>query len=187
MKRDEDGIKVYTAATTNSDFKSIKVESTLNATLTQFVAFLLDVDKQSQWVYNSKSTRLLKKIASNEFIFYSEVEVPWPCTNRDYIAHFVIRQVSPQALTIDSHTEPDFLPVKKGIVRVRNSTSHWDVTLINKDEVKIIYTVQFDPAGDIPAWLTNLFVTKGPYETFENLRKGLADPIYRNAQVDFIK
>jgi hypothetical protein len=187
LKRDEDGIKVYTAATPNSAFKSIKVECTINSTPAQLIAFLLDIDKQQNWVYNSKNIRLLKKLAPNEYIFYSEVSVPWPCTNRDYIAHFVIRQVSPQLITLDSHAEPNYIPENDGIVRVKHSEAHWEVTTLDKDHLKMVYTVQFDPAGAIPAWLTNLFVTKGPYETFENLRRGVNDPAYKNAHIDFIK
>ena len=187
LKRDEDGIKVYTAATPNSDFKSIKVECTVNARLSQLIAFLLDVDKQPDWVYNSKHTQLLKKIAPNEFVFYSEVSVPWPCTNRDYIAHLLITQVSPQLLTIDSHTEPNLLPEKDGIVRIKNSVAHWEITSINATTQKIVYTVRFDPAGAIPAWLTNMFVAKGPFETFQKLRTNVSNPAYQNAHVDFLK
>lgn len=187
LKRDEDGVKVYTAATPNSNFKSIKVECTIHATLTQLVAFLLDIEKQPQWVFNCKSVHLVKKVAPNEYIFYSEVNVPWPCTNRDYVAHFVITQSAPGSLTVNSHAEPDMLPEKDGIVRVKNSVAHWEITTVSPGVLKAVYTVQFDPAGSIPAWLTNMFVTKGPYETFEGLKKGLDKPIYKQARIDFIK
>jgi hypothetical protein len=187
LKRDEDGIKVYTASTPNSDFKSIKVESTVNATLPQLVSFLLDIDKQKDWVFNTRSTRLLKKVAPNEFIFYAEVSVPWPCTNRDYIAHFKIIQTAPGTLSVDSQGEPDYLPAAAGFVRVKHSVAHWDITTISAAQLRVVYTVQFDPSGSVPAWLTNMFVTKGPFETFENLRKGVAGPQYQHAQVDFIK
>jgi hypothetical protein len=28
-----------------------------------------------------------------------------------------------------------------------------------------------DPAGSLPNWMVNLFITKGPYETFVKLRE----------------
>jgi hypothetical protein len=186
LKKDEDGIKVYTSSTANSNFKSIKVECTVKATQAQFVAFLLDITKQHEWVYNTKSTQLLKTVKPNELIFYSEVNVPWPCTNRDYIAHFVINQVSPQLLTIDSHAEPGFLPVKEGLVRVEKSVAHWEVATVSGG-LQIVYTLQFDPGGSVPAWLTNLFITKGPLQTFQKLKEEVSKPVYQNAHVDFIK
>ena len=186
LKKDEDGIKVYTSSTANSNFKSIKIICTVKATQAQLVAFLLDLIKQHEWVYNTKSTQLLKTVQPNELIFYSEVSVPWPCTNRDYIAHFVITQVSPQLLTIDSHAEPWFIPAKAGLVRVEKSIAHWEVTAVSGG-LQIVYTLQFDPGGDIPAWLTNLFITKGPLQTFQKLREEISKPEYLNAHVDFIK
>lgn len=186
LKKDDDGIKVYTANTENSNFKSIKVECLVKATATQLIAFLLDVTRQHEWVYGTKSTTLLKTIRPNELVFYSEVSVPWPCTNRDYISQLTINQVSPQLVTIDAHAEPNFLPVKPGLVRVQKSVAHWEITPTPLGSL-IVYTLQFDPGGSVPAWLTNLFVTKGPYETFQRLRAEVAKPAYQNAHVDFIK
>ncbi len=48
------------------------------------------------------------------------------------------------------------------------------------------YTLRMDPGGDIPAWLFNLFVTKGPVESFENLKVQLQKPDYVNARFPFI-
>ncbi|MCD6012829.1 MAG: lipid-binding protein [Flavipsychrobacter sp.] len=187
LKKNEDGIKVYTGNTPNSNFKSIKVECTVNATLSQLVAFLLDVTKQKDWVYCSKDCRLVKRVAPNEIVYYSQLEVPWPATDRDYISHIVITQNTPHALVIEANTEPDQLPQTPGAVRVKKSQARWEVTAISKDQLKILYTVSFDPAGSLPAWLVNMFVTKGPYLTFQKLREVANKPEYKNAHVDFIK
>ena len=187
LKRDEDGIKVFTANTESSDFKCIKVECTVNASATQLIALLLDINKQHEWVYGSKSAEVVKVISPGDFIFHSEVNVPWPCNDRDYIAHITVNQPSTELITIDSHSEPDLLPVKDGIVRVRKSSAHWDVTHLTKDILKIVYTVSFDPSGSVPAWLTNLFVTKGPFQTFQKLKENVSQPAYRNVHYDFIK
>ncbi len=187
LKKDEDGIQVFTASTDSSAFKCIKVECTVKASPSQLVALLMDINKQHEWVYGSKSAEVIKVIKPNEFIFHSEVDVPWPYTDRDYIAHITVNQTSPEHLTIDSHSEPDMLPVKDGIVRVRKSSAHWDVTSLGKDLIKIVYTVSFDPAGSVPAWLTNMFVTKGPFQTFQKLKNNVGQPAYRNVHYDFIK
>ena len=187
LKKDEDGIKVFTGTDDSSSFKCIKVECTVKASRSQLVALLMDINKQPEWVYGSKSAEVLRTIKPNEFIFHSEVDVPWPCSDRDYIAHITINQESPQLLTIDSHSEPDLMPAKDGIVRVRKSRAHWDVTTVEKDLLKIVYTVSFDPAGSVPSWLTNMFVTKGPLQTFQKLKENVGLSTYQNAHYDFIK
>jgi hypothetical protein len=58
---------------------------------------------------------------------------------------------------------------------------------MGKELLKIVYTVEFDPSGAVPAWLTNMFVTKGPLQTFQKLRLAVSRPAYANATVDFIK
>ena len=187
LKKDEDGIKVYTGETPNSNFKSIKVDCIVNARVSQLIACLCDMSIQTEWVYNSKNAKLIKKIKDNEFAFYSEVNVPWPGTHRDYIAHITITQPTPKQTFIDSHSEPNLVPEKEGLVRVQKSTAHWELTPINSTSVRIVYTLAFDPAGAVPAWLINLFLTKGPFETFKQLKEEVKKPAYQNAHFDFIK
>jgi hypothetical protein len=35
--------------------------------------------------------------------------------------------------------------------------------------INIIYTIELDPGGSVPAWIANMFADKGPYESFSNL------------------
>ncbi len=187
LKRNEEGIKVYTANTEGSNFKSVKVECTINTRLSQLIAFLMDVDAQPGWVYGSKSARLVRKTSAMDITFYSEVDVPWPCTNRDYVAHITVNQPAPNVVTIDSHSEPDLVPQEAGKIRVRKSAAHWEITALNAQQVSIVYTVEFDPAGTVPAWLINMFVTKGPFQSFQKLREGVSKAPYFTAHAERIK
>ena len=60
------------------------------------------------------------------------------------------------------------------------------ITPIAKGRIKVEYTIRLDPGGDLPAWLFNLFVTKGPAESFENLKLQLNKPQYTNVHLPFI-
>jgi hypothetical protein len=42
-----------------------------------------------------------------------------------------------------------------------------------KGRLFIVYFLEMDPGGSVPAWITNMFVAKGPYETFSNLAEVL--------------
>jgi hypothetical protein len=187
LRKEEDGIRVFTGTVFNSCFKAVRAEFVVKATLSQLVTFLLDIGKQPEWIYNDKFSKLLKRVSENEFIFYSEIAVPWPCTDRDYIAHIVIRQPSPRLMTIDSRAEPDFLPVKPDKIRVQQSNTHWDIMPVGNGQLKIVYTVQLDPGGSVPAWLTNLFVAKGPLQTFQKMRTAVTGAAYKNVRYSFIK
>lgn len=187
LKKESGSVKVYTANVEQSDFKSVKVECTVHGTFSQVVAALFDVNRHHEWVFNCKSAKLLKTVGANELIYYSEMEVPWPATNRDLIAHLKVQQTAPNVVTIESHSEPVYIPEQGGLVRVKLSKAQWKLTAMGNNTIRIDYVVQFDPSGAVPAWLTNMFVTKGPMETFEKLQSRINLPSYRSTRFDFIK
>jgi len=186
LKKDKNGIKIYTANQDNSNFKSIKVEFSVDANFSQLLAVLFDIDKHHEWVYNTKSSELCKKVSDSELIYYSQVSSPWPFSNRDFIAHLKVKKRSADVLTIESHTEPDYRACTGNCVRIRTSDSYWTITSVGANSLKIEYVIKFDPAGSVPAWLINMFVTEGPYVTFKNLKDRVHSPVYQNAHYSFV-
>ncbi len=187
LNTSKEGMSVYTKVFPDSKFKAIKVELTLDATLSQLVAVVLDVNTGADWVYATKSSVLLKRVSANEVIYYSEVKLPWPIHNRDFIAQLTaVQDPATRVVTIFGPVVPDYIPVKKDIVRVSKSEGKWVITPIAKGRIKVEYTIRLDPGGDLPAWLFNLFVTKGPAESFENLKLQLKKPQYANVHLPFI-
>jgi hypothetical protein len=188
LKEEKEGISVFTRNFPDSKFKAIKVKCELTASLSQFVAVILDVNTGVQWVYSTKSTALLKQVSPSELYYYSEVNLPWPLTNRDFIAHLIATQdPDTRVVTINGPTVPDYLPLKPGIVRVAHSEGKWVITPLAGGRIMVEYTLRTDPGGSIPTWLVNLFATKGPSESFRNLKVQLQKPVYVNAHFPFIK
>jgi hypothetical protein len=187
LKKETAHLKIYTADVENSNFKAVKVECYVEATPSQVMAVLLDIDRQKDWVFNDKSSKMLKKVNDSELLYYSEVSVPWPCNNRDFISRLKVVQPAAGTIIIETHAEPAYLPEKAGLVRVKTSSARWVLTALPGKETRIEYTLQFDPGGGVPAWLTNMFITKGPSETFEKLPGRLLLPAYQNVHYAFIK
>jgi hypothetical protein len=187
LKAESGGIKIFMAPVAASRVKALKVECSFNATPAQLVAVILDLDACSEWVYRSKSNILLKRISPSELYYYSEVDIPWPANNRDFIAHLIVRQdKKSKVVTVDAPCVPDLVPEKKDIVRIRQASGRWTITPVNKTQVKIEYVLVVDPGGSIPAWIVNMFAAKGPMESFKKLRLQLQKPAYKNVHFDFI-
>jgi hypothetical protein len=187
LRTEKKDIKVYTRTFPDSKYKAIKVELTLQTTLSRLVTVLLDIKTAPDWVYATKSAILLKQVSPSELIYYSEVRLPWPMSNRDFIAHLITTQdPHTRIVTILGPTMNDYVPEKKDIVRVRRSEGKWILTPVDRDHIRVEYTLRTDPGGDIPAWLFNLFVTKGPLESFEHLKTQLAKPEYNGGRLPFI-
>src|SRR6185312_17431798 len=188
LKKDQDGIKVFSASVPNSNIKAVKVECMLTASPSQLVALLLDTKAHEQWVYSTKISYLVKKVSDLEQIYYSEIKMPWPITNRDVLVDFKITQdTMSRVISVNATAVSGYIPVKDGIIRVLLSKVNWSVTPVGNNQLKIEYTAQADPGGSVPAWVVNMFCDKGPFETFKKLRTMLASGDYKNVHLKFIK
>jgi len=187
LNTEKDGIKVYTSSVPGSKVKAIKVECEIKATESQLVSLLMDINSSAEWVYHTKSAVLIKQVSPSELYYYSEISLPWPVANRDFVAHLTVSQ-NPitKVVTIDGPAVPNMMPAKKGIVRINNAKGKWTITPYGLDQLKIEYTLHTDPGGDLPAWVVNMFAADGPLKVFENLKQQLQKPVYKNAAVPFI-
>jgi hypothetical protein len=187
LSAEKDGIKVYTSKVPDSKIKAIKVECEIKASESQLVALLMDVNSSADWIYHTKSCTLIKQVSPSELYYYSEINLPWPAANRDFVAHLTVNQDPvTKVVTIDGPAVSGMVNQKKGVVRVTDSQGLWIITPRGFDKVKVDYTLHTDPAGNLPSWLVNMFATDGPMQVFENMRQQVQKPIYRNAQLSFI-
>jgi len=188
LSTEKDGIKVYTGRVPDSKIKAIKVECKVEASAAQLVALLMDVNNSVDWISRTKSCRLIRQVSPSDIYYYSEVNLPWPAENRDFVAHLMVTQnPDTKVVTIDGPAVRGMVPEKKGIVRITSSVGKWTITPCGYQLVKVEYTLHTDPGGNIPAWMVNIFATDGPLQVFENLKQQVKKPAYKNAVVPYIQ
>jgi hypothetical protein len=172
FKKEKDGIKIYARREEHSKFNDLKVELDLRGTISQLCSILLDVEKYPLWFYATKSCIQIKRISNSEIIYYSEIETPWPLDNRDYYGDLKITTDSGSlSLRANCTGIKDYLPEKKNLVRIPMSKTIWYVSTISSKLLHLIFFIELDPGGTVPAWIFNLFAMKGPFETFKNLKQ----------------
>ena len=188
LKKEKDGIRVYSRTNEHSKFNELKAELTVQAKLSDLAAFILDVTNYHEWSFNTKLSYVVKPVSPSELYFYTEINSPWPASNRDLVVHLHITQdpVS-KIMSIREESVPGLVPPKKNIVRIPLSIENWTITPVDKATIRIEYQLQIDPGEGAPAWMVNFFSAKGPYETFSNLREQIRKAKYREAVVGFIK
>lgn len=180
----KDGVEVYTKNLGQSDFKAVKTICTVDASLSKIAAVLMDVDRTTDWVYATKSCKILQQYAPHDLLYYAEIGLPWPASNRDFIIRITLTQ-DPQTkvITVRALNKPTYIPEKKNLVRIQQSSGLWQISPVGNGKVRVEYTLQVDPGGLLPAWLVNLFAANGPYDSFRNLQQQVNQPIYRNASL----
>lgn len=187
LRDEKDGIKIYMRSVAGSDIKALKVSFSIQATMSQMTAVILDVATTDEWVYSTRSCTLLKQISPQEVVYYSEINVPWPASNRDFIARIRVKQDPvTRIVTVDSFNEPDYVPEKDGVVRVPHADGKWIIKPVAPSQLQVEYMLHVDPGGAVPAWLINLFATKGPFESFRNMREHIRKPAYQRVHIPFV-
>ena len=145
LKKDKNGIKVYSRKTPNFKFDELKVDCIFEGKISQLAAVILDVKNQYQWVYKTAKSELLKQVTNADLFYYSEIECPWPFHNRDLIARMTITQnTSTKILSIVAKSVDNYLPSKKNLVRVKYSNALWTITPLNNAQFKVEYKIQID-------------------------------------------
>ncbi|HEY8734323.1 MAG TPA: START domain-containing protein [Puia sp.] len=181
LKKDKDGIKISTRESNRSRFNDIKVEMDLTGNIYQLAVILKDVNRYTEWCYGTKKSMLVKITTSDNLIYYSEISAPWPASNRDLYANLKVNIDSVvHVLKVVSVGEKDYRPVKGGLVRIPYSTGVWNISTVSGNTIHVVYVLQVDPGGSVPAWILNLFSTKAPLVTFENLKNKMLALNYHN-------
>ena len=188
IKKEEDGIALYTRTAAKSSLKEMKAVFYVKTSLSSIIALIDDRENYSQWVYKCGKSAILKKISETNQVHYQTVIVPWPLDNRDFVITTSLSQdETTKVITIKSSEIPNFIPNVKGFVRIQLLEASWILTPLKDGIVEIEYRLLVNPSGAIPAWVANLVVTDGPFNTMVNFKEWVMKPKYQAAKVSFIK
>ena len=188
LKKDNDGVRIYTADYKNSKIKALKVECEFDATPTAATAAVMDIKNSKQWIYSTETAYVVKRVSPSDIYYYTLIKMPLTVSNRDYVGYLVVHQdPKTKVVTIIGSCVEGFVPRKKDAVRVLNSPAKWVLTPQSTNRVKVVYTLHADPGGSIPAALVNMFTTKAPSETFQKLKTELKKPMYKHAKLVYVK
>lgn len=188
LKKDAEGIKVYTGTSPHPNIKAVRVECRVKTTLSRLAALLLDAKAHEEWIYNTKVSYLVEQISPQEQLYYSEIEMPWPLSNRDVVINLKLSQDrESKVMTVIATAVQGHVPGLKDKVRVTSSQAIWKIVPVSDDEVEIEYVGWANPGGSVPPWAVNLVACKGPFETFKRLRGLVNQPAYYNVQLQFVQ
>jgi len=172
LKKNENGIEVYTRKAASGNLKELRVICELEATREQLISTLKDIDNYNIWVYSNKKSVILKTEEPDKIIYYTQCHMPWPLKDRDLIVELNIN-ASPDILNVVVKGLPDYIPKNDSYVRVPYSLAVWKVTDGPDNKLKVDYTFSVDPGGSVPSWLVNATLPIGPYNSFMKLREVL--------------
>lgn len=173
IKNSQD-IQVYVRTNDSTQFKEYKATMVVKAPLQKVYQVIMDAEKLKKWNYQTSESYLVKKVSDTEQIIYMENDMPWPVQNRDVVARMIVQHPTNNIFKINLLPDPEAVPEKERIIRVKKFSGYWYLEQSSKGTI-VIQQMQGDPGGSLPAFLFNLFLTNGPFSTFLELNKALAD------------
>ena len=182
------GAIAYTRSVPNSNFKEYKVETEVDATLTQVVAVLMEVRDLPQWVDRCTEATILKELSPTESITRTVTASPFPLKNREAISHGRLTQnPSTKVVVLESSGRFDYLPLNPKYERVHTVRGRWVLTPKPNGKVHIQMIGHTDPGGVIPAAIANQFVVMIPLNTIKNLRTQIKKEKYAKVKLKYIR
>ncbi|GAA4451373.1 START domain-containing protein [Nibrella saemangeumensis] len=188
LEKDKNGIKVYSRLQEGDEPKEIRVICNVPGTIPQLVAYLFDVDYYPRVIYRTKLAHLVRRVRDNEFIYYTEIESPWPVSNRDLVARMTFQQnPATKTLRVEARQVPGLIPPKPNVVRMPYWHAVWNVRPLNDKQLHIEYTFKAGLGGEIPAGVIDLVAKTGPYQSFLTLKESLSLSRYQGKTFSFLQ
>ncbi len=187
LKKSEKGISVFSRCAESSKYNELKVVFQVKSSLSSIVALLNDVESYPKWIYHCEGSKILKKDSEKHLVRYQKIVAPWPVDNRDIAVEVNSYQDEKTKIVYQKISSvPDYTPATKGHVRIREYRAMWTLKPLKNGIVQVEYELLVNPGGSIPAWVINLAVVEGPYETSIKMKEQLLNEKYQNANYSFI-
>lgn len=172
LKKDKDGVKIYTRPVEGSALKEFKGVVNIRTTAQAAKALILDLESYTEWQHNCIQSKILHINNENDIYGYSLTDAPWPVQDREAI---VRTQVSEKEgiITLKMTCTPDYIKANDGVVRIPTMNGFWRITPLKDGMVEVLQQVHASPGGRIPDWLANSAVVDTPFQTLLNMKRRL--------------
>ena len=175
--RNEQGIEISLSKVSGSNYKMFRGEAMISAQAETIMAMLTHPDSCSLWRYKCKTF-----ISLGDSYHLMINDLPWPLSDRFVITRNILTDESTLQIT---HVPLSELPPEQtnnlpdhdehdGMIEMDEYNGFWKVEQLNSDEVNVIFQMQANPAGSIPAAVINNGVVNNPFNSLLSLRKHVA-------------
>lgn len=166
----QQGIQIYTQQVVGQDLKNFRAIMTVNASMQQVVATLMNGDQMPEWFYNILESKPVTVTTTGNYR-YLWIKSPWPANDRDAVVKVDLTQ-DPKTLqlSIFAAATPNLLPLHSERVRIPRMQSGWTVTPLGKSRTRIQLDGNADPGGRIPVIVANLVVSQMPKISMRQLK-----------------
>ena len=172
LKKDKNGVQIYTRPIEGSPLKEFKGIVNIRTTAEAAKKLLLDLPSYTEWNHNCIESSILKINNENDIIGVTLTDAPWPVQDREAIVQTIVVEKN-GSFYLNMNALPKYTKAKDGVVRVPKMTGFWKITTNDDGTIEVLQQVHASPGGRIPDWLANSAVVDTPYNTLLNMKRRL--------------
>ena len=178
--KEGNGIQVFTRPAKDSENNEFLGITDVEAPMKVILEVFKDIPSFPQWFGFCRDIRLFKSISDTHEIVYFILATPWPVSDRDMLIDVVFDIGEDQDKTIISMNavKDELIPIQDEYVRMTKLIGQCSLTRIDENTTHVIYTINSDPAGYIPAAISNMLSKNQPYDTLKGLKMMVKDDKY---------
>ena len=169
--RVEDGITVEEDTGAGRALPIMIGTTTMNTTPAQIAAWVTAVHTYVDWQHNCEEARVLSQ-PDGSALTYNRIGSPWPVSDRDVVLRTTKETLEDGGIRLEFRSTEDVnLEVPRGVVRMPRLIGSYVLTPVAAGGTHVVYTVDSDPGGSLPAWLVRQAGKDLPYFTLVNLQE----------------
>lgn len=169
--RVEDGITVEEEVDSNRALPVLTGTTTMTASAAQIAAWVGAVHTYTDWQHNCEEARVLPQ-SDGSTLTYNRIAAPWPVSDRDVVLRSTRTNRSDGSIHIEFRSTDDArLEIPRGVVRMPRLFGSYDLKPVEGGGTHVVYTVDSDPGGSLPAWLVRQASKDLPYFTLKSLQE----------------
>ncbi len=172
LKKDDNGIQIYTRKIDGSNFKEYKAETFINASVDEVVHELLYRAPNYTASYEYGINYLVEEKVIGQRVYYAKHKMPWPLKDRDVVSTIEVIHKNASSAKIEIRATPEKFMYDENVIRIKDIKGYWLIERFGKG-VKLTQQLHLDPRGNIPAFVSNSFILKGPFKLFSELKSKL--------------
>ena len=169
LKKEADGITVYTRSVENTNINEFKASTKLNASSETIFKIILDVENYPKWIVDvNYAERIYHR--NSQIGMYYQLGMPWPIKDRDITLISKYRKLPGNSILFQLSYNSELKEVDDNFVRITEINGEWLIKPIDEENCEVLYRFLADPGGYLPAWVVNIFIVEGPFITMQNLK-----------------
>jgi len=168
--REEDGIAVEEEMEPGRLLPILTATTTIAAPPELVEAWIGAIHTYVDWMASCEAAHPIRQ-EGDVVTSYNLIGSPWPVADRDVVLRSTKTELAGGGIRVEfrSTTDED-VAVVRGVVRMPRLVGSYELHPV-EGGTRVVYTLDSDPGGNLPAWLVQRASRDLPYYTLRNLRE----------------